>query len=292
MHDATDVIRLACFGGLLVAFALAEALAPRRARVLSRWERWPANLGLVALNAAAVPLLAGTTAVGAAVLAQHHGWGLLHQVALPPAFAIVVAIVFLDLVVYLQHVMFHALPALWRLHAVHHSDTELDVTSGTRFHLLEIAISLAIKLAAIVLIGAPVAAVIAFEVLLNAMAMFNHANCRLPQGLDRVLRRAVVTPDVHRVHHSVRTDETNTNFGFNLSCWDRLFGTYRAQPVDGHEGMRLGLEHFRSAKAHRLLPLLVQPFLGSGSEASEPQPGARLGLAAGFATLRLLSRRR
>ncbi len=136
MHDATDVIRLACFGGLLVAFALAEALAPRRARVLSRWERWPANLGLVALNAAAVPLLAGTTAAGAAALAQHQGWGLLHQVALPPAVAIAVAIVFLDLVVYLQHVVFHALPALWRLHGVHHSDTDLDVTSGTRFHPL------------------------------------------------------------------------------------------------------------------------------------------------------------
>jgi sterol desaturase/sphingolipid hydroxylase (fatty acid hydroxylase superfamily) len=169
------------------------------------------------------------------------GWGLLNHFQVPFAIAVPLAVIAMDFVIWLQHVMVHAVPALWRLHRVHHADLDYDVTTGARFHPLEIILSMLIKFATIVVLGPPVVAVVIFEVLLNATAMFNHGNIRLPAGLDRVLRWVVVTPDMHRVHHSVEDDETNSNFGFNLPWWDRLFGTYRDQPRAGHVGMTIGI---------------------------------------------------
>jgi len=176
--------------------------------------------------------------------------------------AVIIGILFLDMVIYLQHLMFHAVPLLWRLHMVHHADLDIDVTTGLRFHPIEIFISMGIKVAAVAVIGPPVIAVLAFEVLLNGTAMFNHGNVHMPGGLDRVLRLFVVTPDMHRVHHSVTIRETNSNFGFNFPWWDRIFGTYRAQPVAGHKGMTIGLAQFRDPKRLTLLHLLVLPFTG------------------------------
>ena len=260
--DNEPAIRLGIFAGVLISVAAWEALRPRRARRFSRWLRWPSNFGIVAFNTIVVRLLFPAAAVGMAALAQERGWGLFNNLELPAALAIVVSAIALDLLIYLQHVMFHAVPALWRLHRMHHADLDIDVTTGARFHPIEIVLSMLIKLAAVVVLGAPAVAVVIFEVLLNATAMFNHANLRLPEGVDRFLRLVVVTPDMHRVHHSIVPAETNSNFGFNLPWWDRLLGTYRAQPAAGHEAMTIGIEQFRTPKDLRLDRLLVQPFLG------------------------------
>jgi sterol desaturase/sphingolipid hydroxylase (fatty acid hydroxylase superfamily) len=225
--------------------------------------RWASNLGLALLNTLTMRFLVPLSAVAVALLARERGWGLLNNVSLPEWLAVVLAVVALDLAIYLQHVLFHAVPALWRLHKVHHADLDLDATSGVRFHTLEIVLSLGIKAAAVVLLGAPALAVVLFEVLLNATSMFNHANVRLPLWLDRVLRLIVVTPDMHRVHHSVHPHETNSNYGFNLPWWDYLLGTYRAQPADGHEGMTLGIAECRDERRAERLPwMLLMPFLG------------------------------
>jgi sterol desaturase/sphingolipid hydroxylase (fatty acid hydroxylase superfamily) len=200
--------------------------------------------------------------VGLALLGEARGWGLLNTLALPDWLSLALAVLLLDLVIYLQHVMFHAVPALWRLHRMHHADLDLDVTTGARFHPIEILLSMGLKLAAVAALGAPALAVLVFEVLLNATAMFNHANLKIPVALDRVLRWVIVTPDMHRVHHSVVPRETNSNFGFNLPWWDRLLGTYRAQPAAGHEAMTIGLEAFRAPRDLRLDRMLVQPFRG------------------------------
>ncbi len=253
-------IRVAFFLGVFVVVAAWEAMAPRRERQLPRRARWPANLGIVALNTALVRLLLPTTAVAFALLGEQRGWGLLNNLDLPHWLAIVLAVVALDLAIYLQHVLFHAVPLLWRLHRMHHADLDIDVTTGARFHPIEIATSMVLKLAAIAALGAPAEAVLIFEILLNATAMFNHANLRLPAGLDRGLRWIVVTPDMHRVHHSIVRQETNSNFGFNLPWWDRLFGTYRAQPAAGHEAMTIGIEQFRSPGEQRFDRMLTQPF--------------------------------
>jgi sterol desaturase/sphingolipid hydroxylase (fatty acid hydroxylase superfamily) len=194
-----------------------------------------------------------------AMTAAGSGWGLLNALALPGWAAIPAGIALLDLAIYFQHVMFHAVPALWRVHRVHHADLDFDVTTGARFHPIEILISTAIKCAAIAALGAPVISVFVFEMVLNATAMFNHANASLPQRLERWLRWLVVTPDMHRVHHSVRYEESSSNFGFNLPWWDRLFGTYRAQPRLGHAVMTIGVDAFRSSQELRLDRLLVQP---------------------------------
>ena len=256
-------LRLAAFAAVLAAMALWEVLAPRRSRTLSRRRRWPANLGIVVLNTLVVRVLFPAAAVGMALSAQTHGWGLLNQYAFPAWTALVAGILLLDLAIYLQHVMFHAVPALWRLHRMHHADLDLDVTTGARFHPIEIALSMLIKFAAIAALGVPPAAVLVFEVLLNATAMFNHANVRIAPALEPVLRWLVVTPDMHRVHHSVERDETNSNFGFNLSLWDRLFGTYRAQPRAGHETMTIGIPEFRdAAECSTLAGMLAIPFRG------------------------------
>jgi sterol desaturase/sphingolipid hydroxylase (fatty acid hydroxylase superfamily) len=257
------MIRLGFFVAGLTVMALWEAVAPRRPASLGRWARWPSNLGIVALNTAVVRLLLPTTAVALALVGEREGWGLLHHFALPGWLTLTLAVIALDLVVYLQHVMVHAVPALWRLHRVHHADLHFDVTTGARFHPIEILLSMLIKLAAILVIGPSPEAVVVFEVLLNATAMFNHGNVRLPAAVDRWLRWIVVTPDMHRVHHSVEDDETNSNFGFNLPWWDRLFGTYRDQPRGGHHGMTIGIRDWRDPRQVDQLPgMLALPFLG------------------------------
>lgn len=256
-------IRLGFFVGTLAVMAVWETLAPKRVLTVSRALRWANNLGLVFLNSFIVRLIFPAAAVGVASFAAAHGWGLLNYYALPPLLAILLAVVAMDFIIYLQHVLVHAVPVLWRLHRVHHADLDYDVTTGARFHPIEIILSMLIKFATIVVLGAPVVAVIIFEVLLNAMAMFNHGNVSLPPALDRVLRWLVVTPDVHRIHHSIEDDETNSNFGFNLSIWDRLFGTWREQPRGGHLDMVIGIREFRSPRqASWIDGMLAIPFIG------------------------------
>ena len=259
MTEFEGAIRFAMFLAVFGAVALWEALAPRRKRSFGRLARWPHNLGLLLVDVALVRVLVPGAAIAVAMTAAGSGWGLLNALALPGWAAIAAGIALLDLAIYFQHVMFHAVPALWRLHRVHHADLDFDVTTGARFHPVEILISTAIKCAAIAALGAPVISVFVFEMLLNATAMFNHANASLPQRLERWLRWLVVTPDMHRVHHSVRYEESSSNFGFNLPWWDRLFGTYRAQPRLGHAAMTIGVDAFRSSQELRLDRLLVQP---------------------------------
>lgn len=259
-HEPT--VRLASFLGVLLAMAIWEVFAPRRRRLIARGVRWPSNLGVALLNTLLLRLVFPSAAVGLAAIAAERQWGLLNNIPLPKGAALALALLALDLAIYLQHVMFHAVPALWRLHRMHHADLEIDVTTGARFHPIEILLSMGLKLAVVAALGAPVIAVLTFEVALNATSMFNHGNVALSPAIDRVLRWLIVTPDMHRVHHSVRPNETNSNFGFNLPWWDRLFGTYRAQPVDGHEGMTIGLDSFRDPAELRLDRMLVQPFMG------------------------------
>ena len=252
-------IRLGSFAAIFVAMAIWELLAPRRRQAVGRIRRWPGNLGIVVLNTLLVRFLFPTAAIGVALLAESRGWGLFPALNAPPWLAVVGAVIVLDLAIYLQHVLFHAVPLLWRLHRMHHADLEFDVTTGARFHPIEIIVSMVIKLGVVAAIGAPVVAELIFEVLLNVTSMFNHGNVRLPGPLDRVLRWIVVTPEMHRVHHSVVPRETNSNFGFNLPFWDRLFGTYRAQPQAGHEAMTIGIEQFRDPRELRLDRMLLQP---------------------------------
>ncbi len=260
-------IRLGFFFGVLLLVALWELLAPRRALTVSKMLRWTNNLGLVFLNSFVLRLLFPAAAVGMAAFAAQQGWGLFNYFEVPFAIAVMISVVVMDFIIYLQHVLVHAVPVLWRLHRVHHADLDYDVTTGARFHPIEIILSMLIKFATIIVLGPPVVAVVIFEVVLNAMAMFNHGNVRLPLALDRVLRLLVVTPDMHRVHHSVEDDEANSNFGFNLSLWDRLFGTYRDQPRAGHAAMAIGIHKFRTTKEVAWLSgILTLPFKGKISE--------------------------
>jgi len=254
------LIRLVAFAGIFAAMAVWEALAPRRDQRLGRGTRWPSNIGIVVLDTVLVRLVFPTTAVGLALVAEARGWGLFHALDLPAWASVPLAVAALDFAIYLQHVLFHAVPALWRLHRMHHADLDIDVTTGARFHPIEILLSMGIKLGVVAALGTPAVAVLAFEVLLNATSMFNHSNVRMPIWLDRVLRWIVVTPDMHRVHHSIVACETNSNFGFNLPWWDRLFGTYRDQPAAGHETMTIGIEQFRDPTEQRLDRMLTQPF--------------------------------
>jgi sterol desaturase/sphingolipid hydroxylase (fatty acid hydroxylase superfamily) len=254
------LIRLSVFAGILAVMAAWEILAPRRQQRLVRGVRWPGNVGVVVLDTLLVRLVFPTTAVGLALIAEARGWGLMQALDVPAWAAVPLAVVALDLVIYLQHVLFHAVPALWRVHRMHHADLEVDVTTGVRFHPVEILLSMGLKLGAVAALGAPAVAVLVFEVLLNATSMFNHSNVRMPARLERPLRWIVVTPDMHRVHHSVVVRETNSNFGFNLPWWDRLFGTYRDQPAAGHDGMTLGVEQLRDPSEQRLDRMLTQPF--------------------------------
>ena len=258
-------VRLGAFFGVFALMALWEALVPRRARLLPRRVRWLHNLALVVLNSVILRLLFPLAAVGFALLAAGRGWGLLNAFAVPFWWAFALSVIALDFAVYLQHVMFHAVPLLWRLHRVHHADADFDVTTGARFHPIEILLSMLIKFAVIAVLGAPAAAVLVFEVLLNATAMFNHANLWLPEPVDRWLRRLLVTPEMHRVHHSMERDEANSNFGFNLPWWDRLCGTYRARARLPQESMAIGVKGLTGSDAAvKLTGMLALPFARAG----------------------------
>jgi len=254
-------IRLSAFIASFAVLAVAEAMAPRRPRALGRRQRWGGNLGLVAIDTIVVRLVPPVTAVAVAALAEARGWGVLHATGPWPVWVgVLVAVVWLDFAIYLQHVLFHAVPALWRLHRVHHTDLDLDVSTGVRFHPVEMLLSMGFKSAAVAALGPPVAGVILFEIVLNAGSLWSHANLRLPPAADRLLRAMLVTPDMHRVHHSADPTETDTNFGFTLSWWDRLLGTYRAQPKAGHEGMQIGVVGFDAHVALGLHRLVAQPW--------------------------------
>jgi sterol desaturase/sphingolipid hydroxylase (fatty acid hydroxylase superfamily) len=253
-------VRLAAFSGILAVMVVWELLTPRRDQKISRSARWPSNIGVVILDTFLVRLMFPIGAVALALLAEARGWGLFNALNIPAWAVIPIGIVLLDLAIYIQHVLFHAVPALWRLHRMHHADLEFDVTTGIRFHPIEILLSMGIKLGVVAALGTPAVAVLIFEILLNATSMFNHGNVELPARLDRLLRWIVVTPEMHRVHHSIKPAETNSNFGFNLPWWDRLFGTYRDQPEAGHIGMTIGIEQFRDAREQRLDRMLTQPF--------------------------------
>lgn len=255
-----DLLRLCAFAGMLAAMLAWEALAPRRARAAPRLRRWPGNFGAAVAGALLLRVVFPVTAVAWAGALEARGSGLIPALGAPVWLAVPLAIVALDLAIWMQHVVFHRVPLLWRLHRMHHADTDLDATSGARFHPLEIALSMAIKFAVIAALGAPAVAVLVFEILLNACATFNHANIALPARAEPVLRAVLVTPDMHRIHHSWRREETNSNFGFCLPWWDRLFGTYRAVPEAGQDAMTIGLEEFREPAEARLDRMITQPF--------------------------------
>ena len=258
-HEIT--IRVSFFSGLFLLLALGELWKPRRARVTARKERWFNNLVIMAMNTLLVRFLFPLVPVGMALLARERGWGLFNQLELPYLLQVAGTVLLLDFVVYLQHVLFHAVPTLWRFHLMHHVDLDLDVTSGLRFHPVEIVLSMVVKLFAVALIGPPGLAVIIFEVLLNGAVMFNHSNIFIPLTVDRFLRLFIVTPDMHRVHHSVVLKETDSNYGFALPWWDWLLGTYRAQPAKGHGGMTIGNSRFLDGKRQGLWWLLFHlPF--------------------------------
>jgi len=253
-------IRLVISAAVFALIVSGEVLFPRRPQQIGRMRRWPGNLGIVLLDTALVRVLFPTALVAVALAAQAGGWGILNAFALPGWLAALLAILALDVAIYFQHRAFHAVPVLWRLHRMHHADLEFDATTGLRFHPFEILLSLAIKCAVVVIVGAPAAAAVIFEIALNAASLFNHANLRLPPGLDRLLRHVLVTPDMHRVHHSIVRRETDSNFGFTVSWWDRLFGTYRPQPAAGQDAMTIGIPLFRDPSDLRLDRMLLQPF--------------------------------
>ena len=256
------LIRLGVFFGILVVMFLWELIAPRRPLTTSKLTRWFSNLGLVLIESIVVRLVFPTALAGITLLVQQRGWGLFNQSELPYLLKIIFSVLILDFVIYLQHIMFHSVPLFWRLHMVHHTDMDIDVTTGVRFHPVEIILSLGIKMIVVILIGAPLAAVLIFEIILNGTSMFNHGNVRYSQNIDSILRLLVVTPEMHRVHHSTIRWETNSNLGFNFPWWDRLFGTYRGQPAKGHLEMTIGLEPYKEPKKLTLPWLIVLPFIG------------------------------
>ena len=266
MDPTLEVAARAIFAiAVFAIMAVWEVLAPRRTLSAGRAARWPSNLGIVVVDALVVRLVVPAAAVGASLYAAGHGIGLFHYLNLRLSAAALLGFLILDLVIYAQHVVFHHVPWLWRLHRMHHADLDIDVTTGFRFHPIEILISLAIKIATVLALGIPPIAVFIFEVALNATSLFNHSNVAMPAWLDRLVRLVLVTPDMHRVHHSIVRGETDSNFGFNLPWWDRLFRTYRREPQAGHEGMTIGLPVFRDRRELRLDRMLTQPFrLDSG----------------------------
>jgi sterol desaturase/sphingolipid hydroxylase (fatty acid hydroxylase superfamily) len=255
-------IRLGFFCGIFFLVALCEILTPRRPLTTSKTSRWFANLVILGLNPLSLRLVFPILPVAMALLAAEHQWGLLNNIDLPYWLTVTIGVIALDFSIYLQHVLHHAVPALWRLHMVHHADLDFDVTTGLRFHPIEVVLSMGIKLTVVAVLGPPALAVLIFEVALNATSMFNHSNIGIPVAVDRVLRLFVVTPDMHRVHHSVIVRETNSNYGFNLPWWDRLLGTYKDQPDKGHEGITIGLSQFRDPKRLTLPWLIILPFVG------------------------------
>jgi sterol desaturase/sphingolipid hydroxylase (fatty acid hydroxylase superfamily) len=255
-----QTIRLSVFAAVLLLVALWELTSPRRPLRDNKTRRWCTNLTLVVINTAAVRLLSPILPVALAQVVEARGWGLFNLLQATLWLRILLSFLLLDFIIYVQHILFHHIPMLWRLHRMHHTDLDLDVTSGNRFHPLEIVLSMLIKMSAVVILGAPPQAVLAFEVILNACAMFNHGNIKLPATVDHLMRLFLVTPDMHRVHHSTIVRETNSNFGFNLPWWDRLCGTYRPQPEKGHLDMTIGLKEYRNPEKLTLIRLLVQPF--------------------------------
>jgi sterol desaturase/sphingolipid hydroxylase (fatty acid hydroxylase superfamily) len=257
------LIRASAFLGVLVLMALWEIAAPRRQLSAPKGSRWFANISVVIMDSVIIRLLFAAGAVGLAMLATERNWGILHQLTWPVWLEILLAVIVLDFTLYLQHVLFHAVPLFWRFHMMHHADLDCDVTTGVRFHPVEVVLSMSIKLGIVVLLGAPPVAVLVFEVILNGTSMFNHSNIWMPVTVDRALRWLIVTPDMHRIHHSVLPRETNSNFGFNLPWWDRLLGTYREKPVQGYTDMILGLEQYRDPRRLTLGSILVLPFIGT-----------------------------
>lgn len=260
------LLRLGSFAVALAVLAAAERLAPRRRLGIDRLLRWPGNLGIGMLNTFIIRLLLPASAVGFAALLEQRDVGLFNLNPTPAVISVPLAFIALDLVIYLQHRALHQFPLLWRMHRMHHIDADVDVTTALRFHPVEIVFSMGVKLITIAALGAPAAAVLAFEVVLNVCAMFNHSNVALPLWLDSVLRRVIVTPDMHRIHHSVQRAETDSNFGFNLSVWDRLFATYTAMPADGQENMTTGLPGYTPAEGTRIHAMLADPLSRSRAE--------------------------
>lgn len=256
----TDMLRLSVFIGFLIGMTALEAILPRKQRVASRGGRWFTNMGFAVINTIALKFAVPIAAVGASLWAFENDFGLLNKYDLPSLVSIITAMLILDVAIYWQHVATHKVPFFWRFHKVHHADLDLDASSGVRFHPVEICASMTFKMAVVALIGAPVLAVIIFEIILNACALFNHANLRLPLWFDRALRVFIVTPDYHRVHHSVRESETNSNYGFSLTIWDHLFGSYTAQPLDGHDNMTIGLSEYQNSGTQKLKWSLFLPF--------------------------------
>ncbi|HKJ51380.1 MAG TPA: sterol desaturase family protein [Gammaproteobacteria bacterium] len=260
--DSEAGVRLGCFVAIFAVMLVWELIRPRRVLTVSRRNRWPANLGLLAINTLLLRLLFPAAAVGLAYSAADLQWGLFNRIDLPYWLEVAAAVLLLDLGIYGQHLAMHRVPLLWRLHRVHHADLDIDLTTGSRFHSIEILLSMLYKWLLILLLGPALFAVLVFELLLNGMALFNHANVRLPAGVDRVLRALLVTPDMHRVHHSILRRETDSNYGFNLSFWDRIFKTYVAEPAQGHDGMTIGIPDFRDLRQVDGLPgMLTLPFV-------------------------------
>ena len=258
--DKEIFIRFGFFFGIFVFMTVWESILPRRSLTESKGTRWMNNLAVTFLNSILVRWILPVTTVGAALVSGQRGWGFFYILEMPQWLAGIIAIIVLDLTIYVQHVFFHKIPIFWRLHRMHHTDLDIDVTTGARFHPIEIILSMGIKMAMVIIIGAPPWSVVAFEVLLNATSMFNHSNVFMNERLDRLLRIFLVTPDMHRVHHSVIIKETDSNFGFNLPWWDRLFGTYRIKPAAGHEAMTVGLANYRDRKWLTLPWMLAVPF--------------------------------
>jgi sterol desaturase/sphingolipid hydroxylase (fatty acid hydroxylase superfamily) len=258
--EQSDTIRLGCFVAAFILFALVEYKWPRKKLTQKKSLRWVNNLGLIVFNSIVLRLALPLLAIDAAYIAQQENFGVFNYLGTPYFLTFLLSILLLDWIIYWQHRAFHRVPSLWRLHRMHHSDQDIDLTTGTRFHPVEIILSMLIKIAAIGILGIPVEAVIVFEIILNVSAMFNHSNLYIPRWLDRYIRTLLITPDVHRVHHSIHITEMNNNYGFFLSIWDRIGKTYLVRPRDGHEDMKIGIALFRSEKEQRLDKMLTQPF--------------------------------
>ncbi|GAM75690.1 possible sterol desaturase [Vibrio ishigakensis] len=256
----SNLLRFTVFLGVLLICMLIETIVPRRTLSQPRWFRWLNNLSLVGFNSIVLQLTLPLLALEAAIWAQSQQVGLLRMIELPLWLSVIVSLMAMDMIIYWQHRLFHTIPVLWALHKTHHSDQDIDVTTGARFHPIEIWLSMVIKIATVVILGVPPVAVIAFEIILNASAMFNHSNMRIPYAVDTWVRKILVTPDMHRVHHSTIRAETDSNYGFCLAIWDRIFGSYIEQPKLGHLDMDIGIHQFRRPNEQRLDKILTQPF--------------------------------
>ena len=272
--DSEATLRLVAFFSVLIVLICLEMFYPRRQLQLPRAQRWFSNIGISVLNTLFVKLVFPVAGIGAAILAQQKQWGLLNHLEISHWVGVVLFLLVFDLTIYFQHRLFHTVPLLWRLHRMHHTDVDYDVTTGNRFHPVSILLSSMIKFMLVILMGAAPIAVLIAEVLLNATAMFNHSNLKIPLRLDRILRLFVVTPDMHRIHHSVDESEHSHNFGFNFPWWDRLFGTYQAEPGLGHESMEIGIRGFRNLRSANLLWLLMQPLTKPGVDNRIPDKPA------------------